>query len=300
MKNKFLIGVLMVLSVVLGACEQNVMPLESNTLLEQEIKTRITFESSNDFIRMFCELAEMTPDEQLRWAEKRCTNSLLSNMENCNDSAMINMPSSFRALFDRYLEVQIGDSVLKYRKGELILMFKGKEEKCGEAFVNKLEEQPTTRLVNNTQVGFGKLGVNHQNDCYPIGYKDYYKFKYIHELKSVHVTVNNQRAEALFLTLKLEYKGSSWHEAGESRNAIVNLSGGAGTGYPITVYSFRVNPNAVPFICNNIQKNYDILLGPAYIIQPSSSVCNHWIVTLEGSVTQTMVGYPETKWVDIW
>lgn len=48
-------------------------------------------------------------------------------------------------------------------------------------------------------------------------------------------------------------------------------------------------------------KNYDYLLGPAFIIYNGMDVPNRaWSVTLNGTITHWMVGYPETKWVDTW
>lgn len=69
--------------------------------------------------------------------------------------------------------------------------------------------------------------LNHQYSFVPVNYKDYYTFKYVHELKSVNVRVYGEYAEAQFLALKLEYKGSSWHEAGEPRTVIFHLTGHA-------------------------------------------------------------------------
>lgn len=291
MKRTILFTGLLGISFVFAACGQNEQLLE----YEKEMVTRITFKDASDFINTFNELSKEGYDKQLEWAKGHSSSPLLPYVDNCQDSEMQKMPTAFQALFDKQLEVQINDSILKYINGELFWVSDGGNILCGDASATFLDEQPSTRT--QTDVTFGKLGLNHQFSFVPVNYKDYYTFKYVHELKSVHVRVNNENAEALFLALKLEYKGSSWHEAGESRTVIFQLSGSASV--PGN-YGMNINELNHAFTFN-VQKNYDYLLGPAFIIYNGMNVPNRfWSVNLKGTITHWMVGYPETKWVDVW
>lgn len=272
---------------ILCACEQNEQFSEP-----QKVESRIYFKNTNDFLSTFNDLSQRSYKEQIEWSKRHCPTPLLSNIDDCKDIEMINMPTSFQALFDKKLEIQINDSILKYANGKLHLITNGEELLCGSASAISASslEQATTRTI--TDVAFGKLGMNHQNGCTPLNYKDYYNFKYVHELKSTHIKVNNQNAEALFMTLKLEYKGSSWHEAGEGRTINLNLSGDA------TVSFFnKGNINVNRSI--SVERNYDYLLLPAFIITGDIPT-RIWNINITGSITHTMNGFPETKWIDTW
>ena len=298
MKKRFLLGSLLGLSLVFSACEQNEQFLEPNGgQLEKELVTRVIFKDGDDFINTFCELSKKNNDEQLEWAKVHTSAPLLVNIDNCKDSAMLDMPIAFKAMFDKNLEVQINDSVIKYINGELFYVSGDEKISCGKAFATSLDEgqEPMTRTQTN--VAFGKRGMNHQYGFIPVNYKDYYTFKYVHELKSAQIAYMEGAAEVLFMELKLEYKGSSWHEAGEQRNTAVQLTGSAFI--PVLNKGVVINPSNIIATNNNVYRNTDYTL--ATWVFPDGRVPQfEWNVNLTGTITHYMVGYPETKWVDQW
>lgn len=299
MKKKFLLGSLLGLSLVFSACEQSEQFLEPNgEQSEKELVTRVSFKDGDDFINTFCELSKKNNDEQLEWAKVHTSAPLLVNIDNCKDSAMLDMPIAFKAMFDENLEVQINDSVIKYINGELFYVSGDEKISCGKAFATSLDEgqEPMTRTQTN--VTFGKRGMNHQYGFIPVNYKDYYTFKYVHELKSVHVEYIDAIAEALVMELKLEYKGSSWHEAGEQRAVAVQLTGTASVRGQN--FSVAINPNNIVASYNDVRRNSDFSLGAQFRLKPGGFPSLVWELNLTGTITHYMVGYPETKWVDQW
>lgn len=281
MKTRKMLWTLCGLFLILCSCEQEEQFIETKN---QE--SRISFKNTKDFFNTFNELSQKCYEEQIEWSKKHSSAPLLLNIGQCEDNEMINMPTSFQALFDKQLEVQINDSIFKYTNGDLYLITENEKIVCGSAFAISAssEEQPSTRNTV-TDVTFGKLGMNHQNGCYPRNYQTQYNFKYVHELKSVQLRVNNEAAEGLFMTLKLEYKGRKWHEAGESRTISLNL---------------KIN-GSDNVINNTIRanRNYDYLLCPVIYLRGYTSD-RVWHVNISGTITHTMDGFPETKWVDTW
>ncbi|MEY8687077.1 hypothetical protein AB9N12_13400 [Bacteroides sp. AN502(2024)] len=283
--KKMLIPLFLVL--LFCGCEQNESFRET-----KETFSRISFKNTQEFFDTFNKLSLKSYDEQIKWSRMHSSAPFLLHCDGCEDNEIFNMPTSFQALFDKHLEIQINDSILKYVNGEMILISDDEKIVCGNAIAisaSSLEQSPTSRTTTN--VTFGKLGANHQQECTPYNYGKY-KFKYVHELKSVNIRINNQDAEALFITLKLEYKGRSWHEAGESRTINLNLSGYAKVG---NYGGGNINVNSTI----NVAKNHDFLLLPAFII-PNGLPVRVWTVNITGTITHTMNGFPETKWVDTW
>lgn len=275
------------LALLFCACEQNEYFEETKVT-----PSRISFENTKDFFDTFNELSLKSYDDQIKWSQMHSSNPFLLDCNTCEDSEILNMPTSFQALFNKDLEIQINDSIMRYENGKMILISNNENKVCGTAkatSASSQEQSPSSRTI--TDVTFGKLGANHQQGCTPNNYGKY-NFKYVHELKSVNIIVNNQHANALFMTLKLEYKGRSWHEAGESRTVSLNLSGNANVG----IYGGgSINANRTI----SVERNYDFLLLPAFIIRDGLPI-RVWTINLTGTITHTMNGFPETRWVDTW
>lgn len=209
-----------------SSCEK-----EQDIIAPQQIeKTRVHFNSTQDFYDTFQALSKMDCDEQIAWINSRgIKEPLYDSIENCNDSVMLDMPRAFQALFNKQLEVEVNDSIISFNEGKMYVNSIGNHNLTTPTLyaevITEKNATPLTRTLYRTPLGkIGKASI-----C-EIHLASGWRHQYVHELKSVVVRFTNNRGgfnirSSLYLALKFEYKKhKGWREAtGELRNIYVNL-----------------------------------------------------------------------------
>lgn len=282
MKPIFKIALLMLsIIIVLTSCEKG--QLESNE--DCKAVDILSFNSTKDFLTTFDDLAKLSYEEQIKWNETYGINtSLYFNKSFCNDEIMLNMPRAFQILFNKNMEIQINDSIIRFDKGSLYMKsYKSKPLPIpilwGKVWINDNIETPLTKAQYSTP--YNKIGASFQTNIEIPNNK--YKFKYVHELKSVGFTITNNQSHImehvsrLFLVLKLEYKGSSWHEAGEARNIYIDL-------------------NICKINLLGVSKNQEILIDT----NSFSNTSTPHIINISGNIIHEVIGYPGTRKTNWW
>lgn len=273
---KHLFKFIFVMIFIMTSCEQ----AETNLPDASPKEAMQSFSSSKEFFDTFDKLSNLEYKEQLEWIKLNgIKNSLLTNIESCQDSVMLEMPRSFQMLFNKDMEVEIEKSIVYFKEGNMYIKSNSstKPISFGKVEINKDIEAPTTKL--QYIVPHNGIGISQQYEFNLPGNK--YKFKYVHELKTYGFSLNNKPVteylSKLYLILKLEYKGSSWHVAGEPRNIYIDLN-----------------------ICKrnllNITNNQEI-----YITTFSAfSTSQKHTINIAGSITHEIVGAYPARVVNGW
>lgn len=308
-KNYLTLGIISLLAV---SCTHDEFEIGSNEAIENEDVKLVYdnsipilhFSSASVFFKTYNDLLNQTKQEQDNWATSKNPKALLANVEECADSLMLTMPNAYKALFNQQLRVNINDSVMEYKDGNLFLVsLKGKEINdpiiCGEG-TSSILEIPQIQTRQTGEIGFGNLGMSHQHEFTKPNSK--YSFKYVHELISFQTRVNNVVCEIISLYIKLEYRGKgSWKPAGETRDIDVNLKGGAllkwspsSAMIPVTQFNYK---NGAKF--RSVQGVIEV---PISRVDYTSQLDMHvWAVDLVGSITHTVCDSNETsRWNDQW
>lgn len=264
---------------------------EQTELMETDSKTnhsRITLQNTDDFYSTLNALCKMEYEEQMAWLKNtNIEKPLYYELDSCQDEVMIEMPRAIQLLFNKDLEMQINDTIVFFRKGNLFARsINGKEVTppllIGSVNSNSEYPNSTTRATYDTP--FNKIGACEQYEFNIPGNKR--KFKYVHELKSVIVTLSDRKVSNLFLRVKLEYKGRKWHEAGEARNINIHLA-----------FEQNAKPD-LNLTLKNQTKNYEYLLSTINIIGAFPS--NTHRISLKGTIQQEVAGVPSTKKTNNW
>lgn len=210
-----------------SSCEK-----EQDIIIPQQIeKTRVHFNSTQDFYDTFQALSKMDCDEQIAWINSRgIKEPLYDSIENCTDSVMLDMPRAFQALFNKQLEVEVNDSIILFHEGKMYVRSIAKHNLATPTlYAEVIIEKDATALTRATyKTPLGKLGVAYICE---IHLASGWRHQYVHELKSIVVRFKNNTGgsnirSSLYLALKFEYKKhKGWREAtAELRNIYVNLS----------------------------------------------------------------------------
>lgn len=267
--------------IILTSCEKGELEFNENS----KVTDILSFNSTKDFLTTFDNLAKLSYEEQMKWNETYGINtSLYFNKSFCNDEIMLKMPRAFQILFNKDMEIQINDSIIHFNKGNLYVQsYKSKSLSTpifwGKVSVNDSIEAPLTKATYSTP--YNKIGTSFQTNIEIPNNK--HKFKYVHELKSVGFTITNNQSHIiehiskLFLVLKLEYKSSSWHEAGEARNIYIDLN-----------------------ICKRnllgVSKNQEILIDTASFFNTSTP----HVINISGNIIHEVIGHPGTRKTNWW
>lgn len=269
--------------------EESVQPTENN-------ESKIVFSSSDQLMDTYIDLAEKGNNYQDDWVKTKGINSLLNNLETCEDQEMLSMPRAFQALFNKDLEVQVDDATIKYENGNLyIVNIAGVEQNPyipygnTETTILEQEEEIANRVstrVHPFSFDWNGLGGSRQH-----GFNNPQsgtQMKYVHEFRSARVNINGRYNRTLILILKMEWKKSSWKVADEPRDARIALTGTAksnGVSVPIN-YSLNVAM---------IQHNQEYAIVNVIVDNVTSG---QWDVELYGEIEQMMTGQITTKWID--
>lgn len=249
---------------------------------------RVTLKNSDDFYATLHALSNMEYEEQMAWLKNsKVEKPLYYKLDSCKDEIMSEMPRAIQLLFNEDLEIQISDTVIIFRKGELLVKsIQGKKvtSPFPVGFVNSPIENLNTSTRATYDTPFNKIGECQQYEFNIPGNKR--KFKYVHELKSVIITLSDRKVSNLFLRVKLEYKGRKWHEAGEARNINIHLA-----------FEQNSKPD-LNLALTNQTKNYEYLLSSINIIGATPS--NTHRISLKGTIQQEVAGVPSTKKTNNW
>lgn len=272
-------------------------------LLIGEKSPMLHFNSTADFFQTFHQLLTEDENTQLNWVANKNFDALLSNVQSCNDSIMLEMPKAFQALFNKDLRVNINDSIIQYNQGHLyVIEINNKVLKspilCGNGNID-LIQIPVTKTVSG-HVGFDEgNGLNHQYEFKRPQSK--YKYKYVNQLRGYRINVNHQTSAILVFMIKFEYKYSAgWKNAGLPRNFSIQLTGGAsvqGNGILAYYELFPFNSGYVATY-NNITAPHEVPLARVDF----DNNLNRWIwdIAIGGRITQVVAGENNTSWTDIW
>ena len=267
-----------------------------NVLLKSEDFNIIHFNSTKHFFECYDSLFIKDYDEQLAWTISKTPNSLLKNVDLCTDTIMLSMPKAFQALFNKELEVAINDSILKYDNWKLYLVEINNKKilppiLCGETDASPVECKVQTR--EGGYLGYNTIGFSHQYNFRRASSK--YKFNYVHELKSYTTRVNDYVAQVLGFMVKLEYRGrGSWKEASEPRDIVMDLrcsvaasSGGSNFAFwdigkrTFTRRQWNIEIPVARIVPNNVPERQ-----------------RQWLITIVGTISQTISGENDTRWND--
>lgn len=304
-RKKILIGVTVVL---FSACAQNEFDekISKITSPQNENRTVIHFNSTKDFFEEYDVLLGKTKEEQKAWAVSKSTNTLLSDSEICNDSTMLLMPKAFQALFNKQLEVEINDSTIQYKNGDLYLTkLNGSILKepilCGSGKSDAVEEE--NRQTRQTgEVPFAKKGMGRQHE---FSRGTNHKFKYVHEFRSAIAYINGRQSCVIGLIIKLEYyKGhGNWTSAGEPRDiTFTNFTGGASPVLPISgiegidLVRFSFGEYPVDRTVKNVVGDMEFPISRLTL--GIGDYYPTWLVGCQGTISQNVSGEPGTMWHD--
>lgn len=274
---------------IISSCTQELQEQSNNV---QKATSLAKFNSASDFLDTFDYLASLKLEELMLWVKTNNFDSSIYKSERIRDTQFRDTPIAFQALFNTNLEVQIGKSIITYSNGELYSIIKN-----GNIYDKKLygyakydedsSHQPSTRYSGTSIHGDKQSSRQHE---FGINANNYH-YKYIHQIRSFTTVINAQTRYALVLDIKMEYKNSgSWKSAGRERTVEYNLNGSC---------SFGVERGENLYFKTNIPIHYSD--GYANIVlfsAKSKALDNRWFYTLTGTVTQEVVGSPESRWID--
>lgn len=264
---------------IMTSCEQAEVNLPDTSPKPKEAMQ--SFSSSKDFFDTFDKLSNLSNEEQKEWIKSNgIKNSLLTDIEYCQDSVMLEMPRSFQMLFNKNMEVEIENSIVYFKEGS---MFIKSNATTTPILFSKVEFEKNAETRIEYSVPYDDYGPSYQKE---IDIPGKYKFKYVHELRSLGFVIYNpapQYTSRLFLFIKLEYKGRKWDVSGEPRNIYINLllfDGG-----------IAFNRNLL-----NATMNQELLLETISI----GSIRRDHLIRVDGSITHEVIGYPKTKMKNSW
>ena len=162
---------------------------------------------------------------------------------------------------------------------------------CGETDASPVECKVQTR--EGGYLGYNGIGFSHQYNFRRASSK--YKFNYVHELKSYTTRVNDYVAQVLGFMVKLEYRGrGSWKEASEPRDITMDLrcsvaasSGGSNFAFwdigkrTFTRRQWNIEIPVARIVPNNVPERQ-----------------RQWLITIVGTISQTISGENDTRWND--
>lgn len=287
MKNLYFL--LCSIAFILSSCAQEFQEKSNST---QKPLPLAKFNSVSDFLDTFDYLANLRFEELKLWVKTNNFDSSIYKSESIQDTLFRDTPIAFQALFNTNLEVQIGESIITYSNGELYSITKNGNiyDKKNYGYAKYDEDsshQPSTRYSGTSIHGDKQSSRQHE---FGINANNYH-YKYIHQIRSFTTVINTQTRYALVLDIKMEYKNSgSWKSAGRERTIEYNLNSSC---------SFGVERGENLYFKTNIPIHYSD--GYANIVlfsAKSKALNNRWVYTLTGTVTQEIVGSPESRWID--
>lgn len=300
------------ISVVLGfaACTQSEFTDVDDTQLPIE-HSRAVFSSSNEFFKTYNKLAQMTPEEQDKWIESQNFVSIV-NLEEKGDSVLIEGPRAFKTFFNEDLKFQIGDSVIWYNNGDLLVVsIDGnsqfdKSEGTYPVFA-KSEYKAVGEDIPQTRFDHGcDFRGNHILQNFEYGGWGY---RYIAELSAHTIRGFDSKIASLYLSLRMDYRGlpnGKWVASNAGRRYTHDLVGKVyftnGSHSTLIGGSFQ----ATSLKSDRWFEDGSYVLEPLYVsgtvecclktVQSAPLSYDRWFIQeIRGAVYQQLEGVPSTK-----
>lgn len=264
--------------------------------------SRAVFSSSKEFLETYDKLAEMTLEEQDQWVKSQNFISVVKLEEN-GDSVGIDGPRAFKALFNEDLEFQIGDSVIWYNKGDLLVVsIDGNSQIDNSRNTYPVFAQSEYKTINEDlpQTRFDHGCDFRGNHILQYFEHDGWGYRYITELSGHTVRFRDYKKADLFLSLRLDYRGlpnGKWVANNfVKRDYSIDIEG----------YVYLTNgPHTVDLIGGRVSLNYKPIMPKLYIygtcetrlknVEAPLSYDRWYIEILKGSVSQQLEGAPSTR-----
>lgn len=218
MKQNF--SLLCLLIILLFSCTQEM--IENKNLNDS---SAVEFNNPQELLETFDYLSKLSRTELLEWVRNNSAQSVLNSNISINDTLFKATPLSFQALFNRDLEVRIGEDIVKFCDGSLFVVTYENGEiatKTPYGFAKYENDlSPTTR---------GELGAQEKESSIQHGFRinaTDYQYKYVVQVRSFVVNLGGQANRyVLTLDVKMEYrKRGSWKPAGRKRFVSVRVGG---------------------------------------------------------------------------
>lgn len=196
------------------ACTQNDFTDTDTVLSSQELdSSKAIFSDTDDFIKSYHELCQMTVEEQDQWIKNKGFTSVLA-LEQTTLPGAIEGPRAFKAIFNKDLIFQIGDSIIWYDKGNLFIASTNgntKFDKTKDSY--PLFAQSDYKNIDSESINTRfDHGANFRGN-HILQYIQYgnYEYRYISELSGHSIKYRNGITvtvdAGLFLSLRLDYRG---------------------------------------------------------------------------------------------
>lgn len=300
MWNKFKYYNVIILLLLLTSCEKESI----NTMITptEIYKDRLFFQTTQEMLDTYIKLTQLSYEEKEKWIDSvSIKEPLLDCINECQDSSILEMPTAWQILFNKDLEIQIGDTIAKYKDGEIIAKLIKNEKVCSKTILAKISVSEIMKEEDNNEIstratvsgnwssngtvwiGTRNIPVKLYSDC---------EHRYVHEFRTVMIATSNNLIQQLFFDIKFHYKkNQGWREAtGENRHIEVDLSiNVAGMpGYGINwKQSFSTKNRIEHSVCYASMALVDQFNG-------------RWNINCTGQIIHSVDGFQLTKVTDRW
>ncbi|WP_148372074.1 hypothetical protein [Bacteroides bouchesdurhonensis] len=276
---------------------------ESESLPLLDEKPRTIFKSSADFFKTYNNLLNMSSEEQGLWIKSN--NFQPVDNQWVNDETFNSTPKAFKAIFNTDLEFQIQDSIIWYNQGKLYVIstngISANIKKQNQNFPLYAEStiEPINEMSIQTRLehGYNYRG-NHILQYFYYDGTPNVQFRYIAELYA-HTVRNNSTSNkvmtyglsVLYLSLRIDKKGSKWTAGYEPRDVYFNLE----CRNHLTSGDHKfwvVDAEVVQNSKNNVSGGYEYPLNKR---TEWPSHYDRWFIDIRGSIYQQMSGYPSSR-----
>lgn len=256
----------------------------------------LEFDTSKEFLDTFDYLSEINEIELIQWIEVNNKTSTLSSSINNQDELIKNTPRAFQALFNKKLEVKINNSIVQYCNGDLFIITYQNGQVLKKEYYGSAKYDDIQSANINTRNHSGSLKPNDKQSSRQHGFSisaNDYQYKYVHQMRSFTIRMGSYIRCVLTLDVKMEYKKSgSWKPAGRARTVELNLTGW---------HSWKGNrkeftaKTAKPDYWTEGNITYNLATIDVTSVYSGDTV---WNFDFSGTITQEVVGYPDSRWTD--
>ena len=153
MWNKFKYYNVIILLLLLTSCEKESI----NTMITptEIYKDRLFFQTTQEMLDTYIKLTQLSYEEKEKWIDSvSIKEPLLDCINECQDSSILEMPTAWQILFNKDLEIQIGDTIAKYKDGEIIAKLIKNEKVCSKTILAKISVSEIMKEEDNNEIWF--------------------------------------------------------------------------------------------------------------------------------------------------
>ncbi len=290
-------------SLFIVSCEKELLTNEVNpsNLTKNE---RIVFKTTSQLLDTYFSLCQFNEIEKKKWIDSvDVEKPFLSYFKECKDSSLLETPIAWQMLFNNDLEVQIGDTIAKYKNGKIVA-----ESIKGELLLEKyimaqisIGHIPVTNSnsISSRTVVTGNWAGNVGNTVWmgtryiPVELYSGWQHRYVHEFRTIMIEASGNIVQQLFFDIKFHYKkNQGWREAtGENRHVYIK-------NFRITVAGIQ---GGGVLWDKSFSTQGKIELPVCWISMLKAEDFNRkWSIECTGTIEHSVDGFPNTKRVDIW